>query len=84
MDIKECKEVSHGGREMNKKDGRCPLCGKELLGYTNGASYGFAPGYPYESGFYCPNRCGSWSDLEISRGTLDALKHLPSARKEKG
>jgi hypothetical protein len=50
---------------------KCPKCNKTLIGYTNGASYGFAPGYPYESGYYCPDRCGSWSDLEISRGALE-------------
>jgi hypothetical protein len=49
----------------------CPKCSKDLIGYSNGASYGFAPGYPYESGYYCPDRCGSWSNLEISRGALD-------------
>lgn len=49
---------------------KCPKCGKGLIGYTNGESYGFGAGYPYESGYYCPDRCVSFSDLEISRGVL--------------
>ena len=50
---------------------KCPKCGKELLGYSNGDSYNLGyPSYPYESGYYCPSRCGSWSDLQIERGAL--------------
>ena len=48
----------------------CPKCKKQLVRYLNGASYGFAPGYPFESGYYCSDKCGSWSDLEISMGKL--------------
>ena len=58
---------------------RCPHCKTELLCYINGESYGFAPSYPFESGYYCPNwskhitnkQKSSWSDIEIARGDLD-------------
>ena len=53
---------------------QCPKCGKELLGYSQGRSYGGPPSYPYESGYYCPNRCVSLSNLEIARGRLEQLK----------
>jgi hypothetical protein len=58
----------------SEKELKCPKCSKALIRYTNGASYGYCPGYPYESGYYCPNRCGSWSDLQIARGAFDENK----------
>lgn len=45
---------------------KCPKCLSELIHYINGNSYGFGEGYPYESGYYCPKMCGSWSDLQIN------------------
>lgn len=57
-----------------KRMTNCPKCGALILVYTNGRSYGFCPSYPYESGEYCPNRCFSFSNLEISRGAYKKLK----------
>ena len=53
---------------------KCPKCKEEMLGYINGKSYGFGATYPYESGYYCPKRCVSFSNLAIRRGALEKHK----------
>lgn len=56
------------------KEHRCPECNKKLIRYTNGRSYGCCESYPYESGYYCPDKCISYSDLQITRGVLEEQK----------
>jgi len=49
----------------------CKYCNTELVSYTGGGR--IFKGYPYESGYACPNCGKEWSDLQISIGG-----HLPT------
>jgi len=49
----------------------CKYCNTELVSYTGGGR--IFKGYPYESGYACPNCGKEWSDLQISRE-----EHLPT------